>query len=291
MQPHLQGLGGPGDGRQGIVDFVGHARGQEPDAGQLLAADDLLGALPDLLVAFLDLQVQVVADLQEPLRHGVHGAGQFGDFVVRRQLDAVLEVAVASDAAAALDQRAQRLEDRASEEFREGRQDDCGRDAGDPRQQDIGAILTTDVAGQLAQPLVQVLRQGQRPRMQIGEGFVQVLDLDLIEDPIVVLIQLGHLFQAVADLGDRLTFRGRAFRSLFLVRRLGFVGPQRFVVTGQSLLDLQQLVRGIPPADPADWCAAARSRCGGGLGWRSNAARPRGTTGSWPVAARWPAGY
>jgi len=140
---------------------VGHAGGQKTDGRQLFAADHLFGALANLLVAFLDLQIQVVADLQKPVRHGVHRAGQFGDFVVRLQLDAVLEVAVAGDATAALNQRAQGLEYRAAEKICQDYQDHTGRHAGDPGQCDPRVILATNLAGQIGQAPMQVLRQRQ----------------------------------------------------------------------------------------------------------------------------------
>ena len=74
------------DRSQRIVDFVGHAGRQKTDAGQLLAAHHLLGAL-------LNLAIQIVANGLKSGRHVVQGVGQFRHLVVRVQHDSIAEFA------------------------------------------------------------------------------------------------------------------------------------------------------------------------------------------------------
>src|SRR5688500_17585237 len=53
---------------QRIVDLMGNAGGEKADASELLAADHLIRPL-------LDLPVEIVANLTEPVSHRVHGFG------------------------------------------------------------------------------------------------------------------------------------------------------------------------------------------------------------------------
>ena len=85
MHPRFQRFSAPGDRRQRIVDLVRDAGGQETYAGQLLAADHLLGTL-------FHLSVQVVTNLLESSRHIVHGRGQFGHLVAGGKLDTVVKL-------------------------------------------------------------------------------------------------------------------------------------------------------------------------------------------------------
>ena len=75
-KPPFERLGAQGDRGQRVVDLVGHAGGQKADAGQLLAADDLLGPLADLAI-------EVVANFLEAGGHVVHRLGQLRHLVVR----------------------------------------------------------------------------------------------------------------------------------------------------------------------------------------------------------------
>ena len=88
---------------------MGHAGRQKADAGQLLAADDLLGPL-------LDLPIEVVADFLEAGRHRVHRLGQLAHLVVRVEANAVVELA-GRHLARAFDQRLQRLGDPFAEQL------------------------------------------------------------------------------------------------------------------------------------------------------------------------------
>jgi len=76
--------------------------------------------------------------------------------------------------------------------------------------------------------------------MQVCQSGVQVIDLKFVEHPIVVLVQLGHLIQALADFGNRLPLGQLALRRLAFLR-VRIVDPEGLAVASQPLLDLQQL--------------------------------------------------
>jgi hypothetical protein len=101
LQAAFERLAAEGDRRERIVDFVRHAGGEESDAGELLAADDLVRPL-------LHLAIEVVANFAEALRHRVHRFGEFADLVAGADLDTVVEV-TRGDQTRAVDQDLQRI--------------------------------------------------------------------------------------------------------------------------------------------------------------------------------------
>ena len=120
----FQRFGAHGDRGQRVVDFVGHAGRQKADAGELLVADHLLGAL-------LDLAVQIVANRAESQGHVVHRPGQFRHLVVRLELHVIVEIAPGHFPRAA-DENVQRPENPAVEEAHEDGENQRRQSAGDP---------------------------------------------------------------------------------------------------------------------------------------------------------------
>ena len=148
-------FGADGDRGQRVVDFVGHAGRQKADAGELLVADHLLGAL-------LDLAVQIVANRAESQGHVVHRPGQFRHLVVRLQLHVIVEIAPGHFPRAA-DQNLQRPEDPAVEEPHEDGENQRRQGAGDPQSDQQRVILPADFRGKTLQRRSAGAWAGRRP--------------------------------------------------------------------------------------------------------------------------------
>jgi hypothetical protein len=104
VDARFERFGGHRNGGQWIVDFVGDTGRQKADAGHLLAADDFLRPLANLVV-------QIAADLLKAARHVVERASQFGELVVRFQEDSMIEIVLLGDAAGAFQQHVQGRDD------------------------------------------------------------------------------------------------------------------------------------------------------------------------------------
>ena len=85
-EPGFQGFAAKGDAGQRVVDLVGHAGGQEADAGQPFRAHQLPAAL-------VDLPGQVAVHVVQPAGHVVEGRGQVLHFVAAVDVDAMIEIA------------------------------------------------------------------------------------------------------------------------------------------------------------------------------------------------------
>ena len=194
MHAAFERFGAHGDRRQRIVDLVGHAGGQKADAGQLLAADDLLGAL-------LHLAIEIVANGLKARGHVVHGVGQLRHLVVRAQSDAIAEFA-GRHAPRTFDQHPQRTKDPGIEQPDENDQQQQRRDRGEPGQHDPGVILRMDFALELFHALIEMVGQLGGQRLQPLELDVERLSLAIVVDPGFAGGRSVNRRQALVDLAD-----------------------------------------------------------------------------------------
>ena len=194
----FEGLGAHGDGGQGVVDFVGHARGQESDPGQAFAPDHLPRAIPDLAI-------EIVADVLETLGHVVHGFRQFGHFIFAAEVDAIIEIS-GSNPSRAFDQQPQGREDPAVEEVDEeakhhGRHADC-----DPGSHDHRAILVAFGVGETCEAIIEEGGELVGQVLEFEQILAEPIDGDPVEGPIAVFLDPEHLFQGRTDFGDGFQF-------------------------------------------------------------------------------------
>ena len=175
---------------------MGHAGGQKTHAGQLLAADRLLGA-------DLHLAVQVVANLLKSGGHVVQGLGQFGHLVVGVQADAVAEL-TRGHAPRAGNQHPQRPEDPAIGKPHEDEKQQAGRYGCRPCADDQRVVLPADLAGKAGQLRLQVAGQFGGQHLQAFELHVQPADLDVVQHPVFLVIGRADAGQLGLDLADRL---------------------------------------------------------------------------------------
>ncbi len=188
-QPAFERFGAHRDRRQRIVDFVGHAGRQKADAGQLLAAHDLLGA-------HLHLAVEVVANGLKAGGHVVQRAGQLGHFVVAVELNAIAEIARRHDSRA-LHQHPQRPEHPAIEQMHEQRERRQRQERCHPSQDDQRAIAAANFADQIVDSRMKKAGQLAGERLRQIEPRIEPLDALRVQRP-------RRRFAEIGQFGDRL---------------------------------------------------------------------------------------
>ena len=151
---------------------------------------------------FANLLIQIAFDFLKPLGHGVHRVGQFSDFVVAGLRNAVIKRPACDDARTA-DQLAQRLEDPPIDAQKQHHRHCQRGQAGDRCQGDPGAVLHAHVRCQRFHPGLQVRRQFVGQPMQLPQFVVQQFDVDLLQHPVFILIQLVNAGERGFNLVDR----------------------------------------------------------------------------------------
>ena len=172
---------------------MGHAGGQISHAGQLLAANDLLGPLANLTI-------EIVANFLEAGRHRVHGLGQLAHLIVRIEVNAVIEFS-RGDFSRALHERGQRAGNPFAKQLHRGHEQQRGQCGGHPGEPDRPAILAANVDGQLAETIVQVTWQLGGQLAKRVNILAQLADFRrIIEKPIrAVFFMLLDPIQNVVD--------------------------------------------------------------------------------------------